>query len=785
MKKTPQGRVSFAGIFLCSFSALAFEITLTRIFSISLWYHFAYMVISIGMLGIGMSGTAQSVFPGLKKPHRLETYALLLGVSALSGYLGTNLIPLDPVTLAWGDMRVGFILLYYLLLGMPFFFFGLIIATSFAAERERPGLVYGADLLGAGAGSVAVIGILGIAGPERCVYGIALTAFLGALCFRRAWAPTVLCLLTIILIVADPAAFSVRVSPFKDLSQAMRYPGAEHLGTYQSGVSRIDAFRSPLVRHAPGLSLRYLDELPEQVGFSTDASAISALTRADDKEAMAFLGHLPPALAYEIRDRTSALVINPRGGLPLLLARHYGTKEIDSVELNRLFPSVINEHFPEFSGGIYAADIRTGLARSVLVSSPRAYDVIDLSLTGSVPSALFGLAEDYELTLEAFEKYLSHLTAHGVLSLSLYIIPPPRTEFRLMSTAVAALENLGIPHIEGKIAVIRSWGSLSMLAKTSDFTPEEIRRLRNFAGRNGFDVVYYPGIRKEETNVHVRMDSADYDEAFTRMLSARERQEFLGAYLFDVRPVTDDNPFFHFFLKTRTIGRVYEMMGGKWQFFISEGFILPAVLLQAAILSLALLMIPALFGKRRGMRFDPLLLYFAFIGLGFMFVEVPLIQKMILPLEHPSSAVAAVLASLLVSSGAGSLLSQRYPRLRSPYVPLVLALLLIPHARFVDFLSEHMLAFPLALRLLLCFLVIVPVGVLMGTPFPAGMGVLGRNIPSLIPWAWAVNGCFSVLAPAVATLLAVSVGFRGVFSAGALMYLLAFLAIRMRRGPGP
>jgi hypothetical protein len=781
MEKTPQGRVSFAGIFLCSFSALSFEITLTRIFSISLWYHFAYMVISIGMLGIGMSGTAQSVFPGLKRAHRLETYALLLGVSALSGYLGTNLIPLDPVTLAWGDMRVGFILLYYLLLGMPFFFFGLIIATSLAVERERPGLVYGADLLGAGAGSVAVISILGIAGPERCVYGIALSAFLGALCFRRARAPMVLCLLAVILIVANPAAFSVRVSPFKELSQALRYPGAEHLGTYQSGVSRIDAFMSPLVRYAPGLSLRYLDELPEQIGFSTDASGISALTRVDEG-AMEFLGHLPPALAYEIRDRTSALIINPRGGLPLLLARHYGTKEIDSVELNRLFPSVINEHFSGFSGGIYRADIRTGLARSVLASSPRAYDVIDLSLTGSVPSALFGLAEDYELTLEAFEEYLSHLTVHGVLSLSLYIIPPPRTEFRLMSTVVAALENLGIPNIEGKIAVIRSWGSLSMLAKTSDFTPEEIRHLRNFAGSNGFDVVYYPGIRKEETNIHVRMDSADYDETFTRMLSARARQEFLGAYLFDVRPVSDDNPFFHFFLKTRTIGRVHEMMGGKWQFFIAEGFILPAVLLQASILSLALLMIPALFGKRRGMRFDPLLLYFAFIGLGFMFVEVPLIQKMILPLEHPSSAVAAVLASLLVSSGTGSLLSQRYRRLQSPYVPLVLALLLVPHAHLVAFLSEHMLAFPFALRLVLCFLVIVPVGVLMGTPFPAGMGMLGRNNPSLIPWAWAVNGCFSVLAPAVATLLAVSVGFRGVFSTGALMYLLAFLAIRMRRG---
>jgi hypothetical protein len=781
MERNPEGRVSFVGIFLCSFSALSFEITLIRIFSISLWYHFAYMVISIGMLGVGMSGTVQSVFPALKRPQLLGPYALLLGTSALSGYLGTSFIPLDPVTLAWGDMRIGFILLYYVLLGMPFFFFGLIIATSFAAERERPGLVYGADLLGAGLGAMAVLVFLSAVGPERCVYIVALSAFLGAHCFRRRKAPLVLALLALILVFSNPVVFTVRISPFKELSQALRYPGAKHLGTYQSGFSRLDALKSPLVRYAPGLSLNYLDELPEQIGFAIDASAISALTKVDE-EKMAFLGHLPAALAYEMRNRKSSLIINPRGGLPVLLARHYGAEEIYSVELNRLFPSVINENFSEFSGGIYEADVRTGLARSVLKSSPKGYDVIDFSLTGSVPSALFGIAEDYELTVEAFEEYLSHLTTHGVLSLSLYIIPPPRTEFRLMSTAVAALENLGIPHIGRKIAVIRSWGSLSILAKTSDFTSDEIMRLRDFAGRNAFDVVYYPGIRKDETNVYVQMDSAEYDEAFALMLNARTRQEFLRDYLFDVRPVSDDNPFFHFFLKIRNIRHIHEVMGGKWQFFIGEGFILPAVLLQASILSLALLMIPALFGKKRGMRFDPLLVYFAFLGLGFMFVEVPLIQKMILPLEHPSSAVAAVLASLLVSSGAGSLLGQRHRKLQSPYVVLVLALLLVPHALFMDFLSEHMLSFPFEARLVLCFLVILPVGVLMGTPFPAGMIMLGRKKPSLIPWAWAVNGCFSVLAPALATLFAVSVGFRGVFSAGSLMYMLAFLVIRLQRG---
>jgi hypothetical protein len=591
----------------------------------------------------------------------------------------------------------------------------------------------------------------------------------------------VLSLVPIILIVANPDVLTVRISPFKELSQALRYPGAEHLGTYQTGFSRVDAFMSPLVRYAPGLSLTYLDELPEQIGLATDASAISALTKVD-KENMKFLDHLPPALAYKIRDRESALIINPRGGLSVLLARHHGVPEIAAVELNRLFPSVINKNFPEFSGNLYSRDTTTGLARSILKTTPRAYDVIDYSLTGSVPSALFGIAEDYELTVEAFEEYLSHLSDHGVLSLSLYIIPPPRTELRLMSTVAVALGNLGIRHIERKIAVMRSWGSLSILAKTSDFTPDEIRRIRDFAERNRFDVVYYPGIRKEETNVYVQMDSKEYDAAFARMLNARERQQFLRDYLFDVGPVSDDNPFFHFFLKTRNIGDIHRIMGGKWQFFIEEGLILPAVLLQASILSLALLMIPALFGKRGGMRFDPMLLYFALIGLGFMFVEVPLIQKMILPLEHPSFAVATVLASLLVSSGTGSLLSQRHRQLQSPNVLLVLAVLLVPHALSIDFLSGHMLSFPIALRLILSFLVIAPVGVLMGIPFPAGMGMLGRKSPLLIPWAWAVNGCFSVLAPAMAMLLAVSVGFRGVFLAGSLMYLLAFLVIRVRRG---
>jgi hypothetical protein len=272
----------------------------------------------------------------------------------------------------------------------------------------------------------------------------------------------------------------------------------------------------------------------------------------------------------------------------------------------------------------------------------------------------------------------------------------------------------------------------------------------------------------------------------------------VDGYIFDIGPVYDDRPFFHYFLKLANIAEIYRTMGGKWQFFLEEGYILPAVFVQVALISLFLVLLPAT--KKNG---DPgrgplrhaaqgkapraFLPYFAVLGLGFMFVEIALIQKTIPPLENPSYAVAVVLASLLISSGAGSLLSYRLPRLTTPCVPLAISFLIVAYSGLLPAASAFIAPHGLPVKVVLIFLLLTPLGLFMGIPFPTGLKLLGERDASLIPWAWAINGCLSVLAPLLTIMAAIGVGFKGVLLIGALAYFLAFLNLKTvmgDQGPG-
>jgi hypothetical protein len=766
----------FIAIALCSASAISFEIVLTRIFSISLWYHFAFMVISIGMLGIGLSGTLQSIYPGLKRESNLGLYALLLSASIPLSHVLTNLVPLDPVNLQWDKIQMLYVALYYILLSVPFLFFGLVVATSFSAFTDRSGLVYGADLLGAGAGALGVILLMNTTSPEETVLYISFSALAAAFLMGKRLISVALALALALTLFIEPDIMHIRMSPYKELRQALGYPGAEHIKTHEDGYSRMDVFRSPAVRYAPGLSLNWLDPLPPQIGFTTDGSGTSAITDAGGQ--LEFLKHLPPALPYEIQKREKALVVDPKGGLQVLLSREYGVKNILKMESDPLLIDIIRNNYGNFSGNIYDSGTYTGLARNRLRQARPAptalFDVIDISLTGAIPSGPFGISEDYRFTREAFREYLSHLSKDGVLSISLFILPPPRTELRLLLTAIGALEDMGISDAKGHIAAIRSWGSILMLIKPTPFSALEIEKTRKFAAQNGFDLVYHPGIREDETNIFVKTPSNDYHRAFASLIEADSREDFMKNYVFDIREVGDDRPYFHYYLKLSKLNAIYEVMGRKWQYFIQEGYLLPIVFLQAAVLSLLLLLLPGIL-KRGGAKptFD--LVYFALLGLGFMFVEVPLIQKMILPFENPQRAVALVLSAVLMSSGAGSLMSQRYRMLQSPGVLLVLALVSAVYAMSLSAAAGLLSSWHMNARLPLSFLVMMPAGFLMGIPFPMGMRALGRRNHALIPWAWAVNGCFSVLAPVLAVMLAMAWGFSLVFLLGAAMYGLAFV----------
>lgn len=772
-------------IFISSCAALAYEVLLIRIFSITLWYHFAFMIISIAMFGFAASGAFLALRPGLRNLSRIPAYALLLSAGITLSYILANLVPFDPARLSWEKSQLLCICLYYVTLAIPFFFAGLIIATAFSTASRKSGLLYGADLLGAGLGSLGILTLLETVAPERAVFIIAAAAAVapfGSGGTGIKGASLLLIGANLALCFWQPELTALRVSPYKGLPSALHYPGARPLGTYLSPFAVIDTFTSPAVRFAPGLSLRYLEPLPEQIGFAVDKGEINAVTAASPSGALAFLDFLPSALPYELGKPARVLILDPGGGLQILMARRHGAGTIDSVETNPALVQVIRDEYRDFSGNIYGNHSWTGLGRSWLRKGNEQYDLIDLSLLGTEASGAFGIAEDYRFTMEAFREYLAHLKEDGILSLNLYIIPPPRTELRLFATLVTALEESGIRDVSRQVAVMRSWGSISMLIKKSPLTAGEIEAVRRFAAERWFDLVHLPGIRKEETNQHIRMATDDYFTAFGSILSRDERPAFTAGYIFDITPVRDDRPFFHYHLKFDRIGAIYQAMGRKWAFFLEEGYLLPVVVLQAVAISLVLLVLPAFAcGSKAAGRSNTerrILPYFAFLGIGYMFVEIALIQKIILPLENPSQAVAAVLASLLVSSGIGSLLSCRFARLRSPAVCLAIAMLIVAYSFLLPAFAATVAPYPLPLKTALILMAIIPLGALMGTPFPAGLQLLGEESPELIPWAWVINGSLSVLAPLFAVMIAMKFGFSRVLLLGALAYMLAFLVLK-------
>jgi hypothetical protein len=809
-------------VFLVSCSVLVFEISLTRIFSITLWYHFAFMVISIAMLGIGSAGTVLAVCSGnrqgphnqmsgrdpqvrnmrcfIHSPSNIPLYSLMAGISILVCYIVSNYIPFDPARFSWEQFQLLYLFLYCLILGIPFFFSGILIATVFTFHSDRAMSVYSADLTGAGTGSLLVIVLLNMASPEYAIVTASSLCLAGALFTgnkKTVSAAASFLLLNLFLALYHPDCMNLKISEYKNLSVYLKYPGAQHIKTFNSSYSRIDVFKSPGIRYAPGLSLKYSKPLPDQTGFATDAQRIDVMTDVHDRTKLEFGAFLPASLAFEISRPERALILDPKGGLHVLMAEQYGFQDITKVESDPWFLKVARQEFGEYSGNMYASNTSTGYGRNFLRRSSMSdgvkYNLIDIPMTGVAVSGTFGIAEDYRYTVDAFRQYFDSLEQNGIISASLYIVPPHRTEYRLLATIITAREQNGIPGTASGIAAIRSWDVMTILTKKSPFTADEIRVMKRFSRDKNFDLVYYPGIREDETNRYIKTASNDLVKGFRRILDPASRSSFLDDYLFDIHPVYDRNPFFHYFLKIGNFHAIYETMGHKLLYFINEGYLTPVILGIVFLLSLLIILLPVAVNalrKKNAVSPEPsvhvrqrltlpALVYFSMLGIGFMFVEVPLIQLSILAIETPSLCVAIILTVLLISSGTGSMFASRFRIFTSPISLLLLSVLISLFTVFQPFLVSEISKHDMYVRVFALLASILPLGFFMGIPFPMGIRLLGRKNEALIPWAWAVNACCSVLAPVLTIMIALIAGFHEVLWLAVFAYVTAFAAMKV------
>jgi len=737
-----------AAVFAISVALLAFEILLLRFFSIQQFSHFAYAVISIAMLGGGASGTALVLLRERVRGRERPAFAWTAGAFVallVACPVAAHRLPFEPTALVWSGKAWGTLLLVALVLALPFCAGTAAVILAMLARPARTPALYAANLAGSGGGALVALALLSARPP---------------------WTP--------------------RVSPFKALPQIEAYPEARRLGERWSPLGWVVAVGTPAFHHAPGLSLAYRAGLPRQVAILVDGElAGGATTRAANAAGGAFLDWLPTAAAYRVVQPGRVLVIGSGPGLEVSIALAHGASRVVAVELN---PDVIalTRQVLDSASDVYR-DPRVALvigdARSVAARTPERFDLIVLTPTeafGTAAAGLHALAEDYLSTVQALRTYLGLLVPGGMLATTRWVRAPPRDDVKIILTAGAALRAAGDTSPGAHLVCLRTWATATVLVRPRGFTPDDLSRLRAFAASRLLDADWLAGPPPGDAPVFNRVEQPMAREA--ALASARGPDSvtaFAARYAFDVRPPTDDRPYFGHFIRLGTLRRLLALGAASWLPFAEWGYVaVLATLLQGALVAAILMVVPAAVlsarGSRAGAPLRVIAAYFGAIGLGYLLVEMAFIQQLQLLLGHPVYAVTAAVAGFLIFSGAGSLWSAR---LRAGWKSAaVIAALIVVELALGPVAVRGAQPLGLAARAAIGIALLAPPALLMGMPFPAGVRALTTDRPGALAWAWAVNGFASVIAASLATLIAVEWGWRWVLLSGAACYSAAALA---------
>jgi hypothetical protein len=715
--------------------------------------------------------------------------------TSLGAHLLTVHLPFDSFSVTVDRWQWGVLALHYFVLALPFACCGLAVSLLLAAWPEQANRIYAVNLLGSavgcllavllpvwvgGEGVVVLAGALGVTAAWLCVpprgagrraRGLRTAAHLVALLALAAGA------------VRVPGWAEIRLSPYKDLSYALLYPDVQPVFQRWNSVSRVDVVRSSSVRSLPGSGFACTHSPPAQLGLTVDGDSLSPISHVTP--GFSELPHtdcLLTALPYRLRPAARSLVLEPGGGFDVLVALGEGSGDVTVVVANPLIVEAVRAQ-GAWAGQIYddpRVRVVKEAGRSHVKRTQAEYDVIDVALTSpqrTVVSGAYSLAEDYDYTVEAVVDYLDRLAPDGLLIITRWLQVPPSESIRAFALVAEAVERVGgLP--ETDLLALRSYRQMAILARRSAFTDQEIEAVRRFAEERRFDLVYLPGLEPDEVNRYSVLPEPIYYAACRSLLDAADREMWVREYAYRVDPPTDDHPFFGHFFRWRQMPELLAAAGRTWQPFGGAGYLVLLVLLGLALFSSGtLIVLPLALRRAQGTAQGGggrVLAYFSMLGLGYLMVEIPLMQQFGLFLGHPTWSMAAVLGALLVFSGIGSRLSTHLP-LRA--VLIGVPVLVVSYAWGLPALFQWTLAFPGWARLLISVATLAPLGVLMGMPFPKGVARLRQ--PSQVAWAWASNGALSVVASILAALISLSWGFSTVLWMGAGCYVAA-IAVRPR-----
>jgi predicted membrane-bound spermidine synthase len=771
-----------AGVSLVSATLLMIELCLTRIFSVVMYYHFAFLAISIALFGLSASG----VFAFVSR-RRLDAQPAdrLLSRQALI-YAACTIVSLFVlvrlrVTLQYSPRNLALMLAIYLLAAIPFFTGGLVVTLAIARLTRRITSVYAADLTGAAAGCLLLIPLLDRLGAPGVVLAAAALACAAGVLFAPAGRRARIALAGTAIVVLPLAAQATGTATF-DVTDTKGHRGDRVLFSKWNSFSRVGVYERA---HGDwSLSPAYAGPRPESRFMDIDSAASTPILRASpDLSNVHYLRYELTALAYRLEANDwdeappadpppfTALVIGPGGGRDLASALVFGAAHVDGIEINPIIANdVMRRQFLDFSGGLYTNPrVRIAIddGRSFVRRSTDRYDVIQASLVdtwAATAAGAYTLTENTLYTVEAFNDYLDHLTDRGVLSITRWTFDG----LRLVSLAQAACRARGW-EAAPRLAVIRSGQVATFLLKKSPFTPDEARRLVSLARALQFDVLYAPGEAGPDP---------DEDNDYARLITAPDADAFIRQYAQDIRPTTDDRPFFFHTTKLRDQFQV--AFGRSMLFGNGLSALLTLLGISTALIALFILGPLVLAGGWRTGRWLPWLAYFGALGAGFMLIEVSVLQEFVLLLGHPVYSLTVTLFSLLLGTGLGAALSRRVPdaalRRATSAALLAIAIVAVLVWGGVTGVVSWAMPFSRPIRMAVAVGVLLPIGILLGLPMPSAIRVLDRRTPELLTWAWGMNGALSVLGATLAIFVAMNWGFGTTLLVSSATYLIGLAA---------
>jgi hypothetical protein len=773
MQARPLSRIrSYAAIALVSCAVLLYEITITRVLSVVLWYHFAFLAISLAMLGLGAPG----VWFTLRKPgpRSLEVSLVLAGLmmpaSIVALLKGSEWVPhfsgLLPRLSAFANPQI---LLVLVCLLAPMLCLGSAVCLLLMrAEGREVGRMYAADLIGATIGALVVVPLMDLVPTPHIVAGAGFLPLVAALLLMRRphWTVAVAAVsLAACLSASEPLRLRIAKSYVEpDNLLYVKWTPTARITVHPN----IFYVKDPRAGFGWGMGWNYEPKPLDQLWIEQDASAGTPITHLETTpSALTHLFYDVTSIGYQLRRPDRVCIVGAGGGRDILAALKAGASHVDAVELNGHIVDALSGLFREFSGDVYhlpGVHPVVGEGRSFLTHSAGNYDFIQISLIDSwaaTAAGAFALSENYLYTVEALRLYLRRASPHGIVSISRWMSGDRQLEgARLAELASRALRLEGIADPARHVVVFQAWDVGTFLISRAPFDAARMAKLDDIAENRGF---------RRRWPVP---EDTDHDTVVASVMaegSSKYEKEGL-----DLSASTDDRPFF--FQTVSLFGKVDPTFFATLSNNEHSVALLRMLLWVMGVLTLVLFFTPFLFGAR--VKRTPGLWYgsgyFLCIGLGFMLVEVPWMQRFVLYLGHPSYASTVVLTSLLLGAGIGSAVAARLPTEAAKRWGLVVpgALLVVNLCLFGLFDATLGLSF--FTRVVISGVVLVPAGFLMGFPFALGMATYAEEHK---PWLWAINGAASVLASVFSLAISMEVGFTLATTFGVIFYLFAYVLI--------